>query len=107
LVVNLIDSGEDHDLEEAEDHHLPQIGVDCYAASYTAAWELARLVRAVTTLAPVTVSVKKADGSTYGTLLIDSLVVDDEAPIPSDPVDATDEPTFGRGVAFSVVCQKP
>jgi hypothetical protein len=106
IVVNLLDSGEDHDIEETEDHHLPQIIVDCYATSYIAAADLARLVRAIVPLAPITVAVKKADNTDYGSLLIDAITVDDEATIPSDPVDGSETPTFGRGIALSLVCEK-
>jgi hypothetical protein len=105
LVVNMLDNGEDHDIEETEDHHLPQIVVDCYASSYIGAWDLAKKVRAIAPLAPITVAVM--DGvNTYGSLLIDAITVDDEATIPSDPVDGSETPTFGRGIALSLVCEK-
>lgn len=105
IVVNLSDSGEDHDIEETEDHQTPQITVDCYAASYSGAKALAVLVRALKSQSG-SVSVYGVGNALYGTLAIDSIVIDEEATIPADAIDSSDEPTFIRSVLLSVICDK-
>lgn len=105
IVVNLSDSGEDHDIEEAEDHQTPQLAIDCYADSYAGAKELAVQVRTLKSQSG-SVTVYGVGNIAYGSLAIDSIVIEEEATIPADPIDSSDEPTFVRSVLISVICDK-
>lgn len=105
IVVTLSDSGEDHDIEESEDHQTPQITVDCYADSYSGAKALAILVRTLKSQSG-SVTVYGVGNIAYGSLAIDSIVIDEEAVVNTDPIDSSDEPTHMRSVLLSVICDK-
>lgn len=105
IVVIHSDSGEDHDIEEGEDFQQPQLAIDCYSTSYAGAKALATLVRGIATQSG-SVSVYGAGNVLYGSITIDAITIDDEAVVPSDPIDSSDEPTHIRSVMITAIADK-
>lgn len=106
IVVLLNDYGDDPDIDNDETQTQPRVAVECYAASYYEAADVAQVVRDALTSHTGTVTVLKPDLSTYGTRGIDAIVPEDETADDTAPSDASDQRTYTRSILFFVLAYK-
>lgn len=106
ICIRKIESGDDHTLTHDETWRQPKVLVEVFAADYFAASELAELVRELEDTSG-TVTCYKADGTTYRSIYIELIEIEDEDLDSPAPVDGSDNWTERHAILFNVICQRP
>jgi hypothetical protein len=86
------DAGDDYNLADEATHAEPVIEIECWAATYLAARDLAQVVRAAMK--------RLEEGVTLGVTTIDTVFCEDETPITERKGDGSDDLIYGRAMDF-------